>query len=171
MTAHRIAAPRPIDSDSQVTVRIERRHLVGARASEKRRRNRRERTHAAPEGCVASVSEFRIEAGVDDDAAATQLGDRLRARANVERLQDRAHVHLHRALGQPQVAADELVGLALDQQLQHVRLPVRQTERLTGHAADAAGASGVSRVVTLQPPSSTVRTASSNSPGVDVFAM
>src|SRR5512132_1346311 len=66
---------------------------------------------------------------LDDDAASCELDDRRCTRAHVERLEDRTDVHLVRSFGQAQVSADQLVGLTLDQQPQHVRLPMRQAER------------------------------------------
>ena len=76
--------------------------------------------------------------------APREFGHRLRARRDVQRLQDRADVDLDGALGQAEVAADELVGLALREQPQHVGLARRQSQRGRADArAVGAGGSGV----------------------------
>ena len=59
---------------------------------------------------------------------------RLRARADVERAQHRGDVVLHRLDREVEVARDQLVGLALQQQRQHVGLARREAERLRAAA-------------------------------------
>ena len=79
---------------------------------------------------------------VDGHAATRELDDRLRARVDVERAQDRRDVHLDRALGEAEVAADQLVRLALREQTQHLRLARGEAERLRARRAGSAGSRG-----------------------------
>ena len=113
-TAQKIAAPRPIDT----VVRCPCRYSVATWSA--RARSTSPRSQAASGDIDGSAVQCASRPGVHRHAATRELDDRLRARVHVQRLEDRAHVHLHRSFRQPQVAADELVRLALHEELQHV---------------------------------------------------
>ena len=49
---------------------------------------------------------------------------------NAQRLQNRADVNLDSSLGERQIAADQLVGLSLDEKLQHVGLSSGESQRI-----------------------------------------
>ena len=103
---------------------------------------------------------------VDADAAAGEHRDRLRARMHAQRLEDRADVDLDRSLREREVAADELVRLALDHELQHIRLTRREPELARRDVHAVALRHGDASDGRYTPPSRTCRTASSSIAGI-----
>ena len=94
-------------------------------------------------GATADAGRRRIEA----HATARELDDDLRAIAHVERAQDRADVHFHGSFGEPQIATDQLVRLALNEELQHIGLPQRESELLgPGYGLETYRAAGLRRI-------------------------
>ena len=121
---------------------IELRHLVGVRAGSAATARARGRQ---PRCAATRAGQLRASARPTSMPRLASSTIDLRARVHVERLQDRAHVDLHRALRQAKVAADHLVGLALREQQHHVALPFRESEHLDRHAVDARTARGARR--------------------------
>src|SRR4030095_13799714 len=123
-TVQRIAAPNVIDA----VVRCHDAYSVATWSA---------RARASSSGAIAARLPIWSRLATSDecfhaDSAPRERGDRLGARFHVEPLQNRADVHFDGALRQLEVAANELVGLALHEQRQDIRLARREAERTGG---------------------------------------
>src|SRR5450631_170595 len=89
--------------------------------------------------CRSATRDFRTRTRVLGLESQFRGGNhRLDAVGGVERLQDGGHVILDRPFGHAQLAADDLVGLAGDEQFEDLGLPRREAEDLHARAAFAA---------------------------------
>src|SRR5678816_1752558 len=134
-TMHRIAAPSTIEtvvrwhcrySVATWSARARARRMGATAVSGDMRSDFRRTSGNRPRVCDLRLAARRQS--VDADPSPGELRYRLRARMNTQRLQDCAHVYFDGAFRQFEIATNELVGLALHEQLQHVGLAHREAE-------------------------------------------